>query len=318
MATSEEFPHLLVYGPSGAGKKTRVVALLRELFGAGIEKVKLDNRTFKPNPSKTVEITTVASNFHIECNPSDVGNNDRFVIQEVIKEMASHGVLQSKDQNSKSFKVVILTEVDRLSKQAQAGLRRTMEKYSTTTRLILMCNSPSKVIEPLRSRCLGIRVPAPTHDELADLLVATAKKEQVNCDHDLAVKVALSSERNVRRALLMLEAMRVQCGSRHMTNDLPVQLPDWSVYIGQVAKVCVEEASPAGLLKVRDMLYSLLSNCIPPDVIITQLAKELIKSTDDTVKHEIANWAAYYENRLHQGSKDIFHLEAFVQVYGCQ
>ena len=188
LATSEEFPHLLVYGPSGAGKKTRVVALLRELFGAGIEKVKLDNRTFKPNPSKTVEITTVASNFHIECNPSDVGNNDRFVIQEVIKEMASHGVLQSKDQNSKSFKVVILTEVDRLSKQAQAGLRRTMEKYSTTTRLILMCNSPSKVIEPLRSRCLGIRVPAPTHDELADLLVATAKKEQVNCDHDLAVK----------------------------------------------------------------------------------------------------------------------------------
>ena len=113
----------------------------------------------------------------------------------------------------------------------------------------------------------------------------------------------------------MLEAMRVQCGSRHMTNDLPVQLPDWSVYIGQVAKVCVEEASPAGLLKVRDMLYSLLSNCIPPDVIITQLAKELIKSTDDTVKHEIANWAAYYENRLHQGSKDIFHLEAFVAKF---
>jgi replication factor C subunit 3/5 len=318
LTKSEEFPHLLVYGPSGAGKKTRVVALLREIFGTGIEKVKLEHRTFKPNPSKTVEISTVASNFHIECNPSDVGNNDRFVIQEVIKEMASHGVLQSKDSSSsssKSFKVVILTEVDRLSKQAQAGLRRTMEKYSTTTRLILMCNSPSKVIEPVRSRCLGIRIPAPTHDELADLLVATAKKEQCNCDKDLATKVAISSERNMRRALLMLEAMRVQCGNRHMTNDVPVQLPDWSVYINQVAKVCLEDASPAGLLKVRDMLYSLLSNCIPPDVIITHLAKELIKATDDAVKHEIAYWAAYYENRLHQGNKDIYHLEAFVAKF---
>ena len=176
-------------------------------------------------------------------------------------------------------------------------------------------HSPSKVIEPVRSRCLGIRIPAPPTDELADLLVNTAKKEKCNCDKDLATKIALSSERNMRRALLILEAMRVQCGNDHMTNDLQVQLPDWAVYINQLAKVCLEDASPAGLLKARDMMYNLLSNCIPADVIITHLAKELIRATDDAVKHEIAYWAAYYENRLHQGSKDIFHLEAFVAKF---
>ena len=90
-------------------------------------------------------------------------------------------------------------------------------------------------------------------------------------------------------------------------------------YINQLAKVCLEDASPAGLLKARDMMYNLLSNCIPADVIITHLAKELIRATDDAVKHEIAYWAAYYENRLHQGNKDIFHLEAFVaKVHGSQ
>jgi replication factor C subunit 3/5 len=30
---------LLVYGPSGSGKKTRISAVLKELFGSGVEKV---------------------------------------------------------------------------------------------------------------------------------------------------------------------------------------------------------------------------------------------------------------------------------------
>lgn len=66
---------------------------------------------------------------------------------------------------------VVLTEVDRLSKQAQAGLRRTMERYSAQCRLVLVCNSLTKVIEPIRSRCMGVRVSAPSVADLSTLLI---------------------------------------------------------------------------------------------------------------------------------------------------
>lgn len=47
LASTGDLPHLLVYGPSGAGKKTRINAMLRDIYGAGVEKVKMDNKQFE-------------------------------------------------------------------------------------------------------------------------------------------------------------------------------------------------------------------------------------------------------------------------------
>ncbi len=64
------------------------------------------------------------------------------------------------------FLVIVIVEVDKLTRDAQHGLRRTMEKYVGSCRLILCCNSTSRVIPAIRSRCLAIRVAAPTVDEV--------------------------------------------------------------------------------------------------------------------------------------------------------
>lgn len=64
-----------------------MTALLRALYGRSVDKVKVALKSFKVK-SRQIEISTLSSHHHIEMNPSDVGNNDRYVVQEIIKEIA--------------------------------------------------------------------------------------------------------------------------------------------------------------------------------------------------------------------------------------
>ncbi|XP_056593065.1 replication factor C subunit 3 [Triplophysa dalaica] len=306
-----DFPHLLVYGPSGAGKKTRIMCLLRELYGPGVEKLRIEHHTITTPSKKKLEINTIASNYHLEVNPSDAGNSDRVVIQELIKTVAQSQQIQSSTQ--KEFKVVLLTEVDRLTKDAQHALRRTMEKYMFTCRLILCCNSTSKVIGPIRSRCLAVRVPLPSVEEVCSVLSNVCKKEGLLLPPELAKQIAEKSGRNLRKAMLMCEACRVQQYPFSPDQDIPVT--DWEVYLRETANAIVSQQSPQRLLEVRARLYELLTHCIPPDIIMRGLVTELLSNCDGHLKAEVAQMAAYYEHRLQLGNKAIYHLEAFVAKF---
>ncbi|KAK8953167.1 hypothetical protein KSP40_PGU002215 [Platanthera guangdongensis] len=46
LVSEQDCPHLLFYGPSGSGKKTLIMALLKEMFGASAEKLMLQTFIF--------------------------------------------------------------------------------------------------------------------------------------------------------------------------------------------------------------------------------------------------------------------------------
>jgi len=129
----------------------------------------------------------------------------------------------------------------------------------------------------------------------------------VTLPDELAFNIARESSRNLRRALLMLESCHVQKRDG-LTKDQPVQKTDWELYIGKLAMEITKEQTPQRLMAAREKLYELLVNCIPADVIIKTLARELMKNLDDSLKQEVIEWAAFYEHRIALGSKEIFHL----------
>lgn len=168
----------------------------------------MDQRVFL-NPSKRkIEVNLISSNYHIEITPSDAGNYDRLIIQDILKEIAQ---TQQVDQNAAHrFKVIVINEADMLSRDAQAALRRTMEKYMQNLRIILCANSTSHIIAPIRSRCLLLRVGAPKDEAMARVLRHVAKREKFHLPDHVADEIVRNAEGNVRKAILILETLRVQ------------------------------------------------------------------------------------------------------------
>ncbi|KAM1575337.1 hypothetical protein PS2_031648 [Malus domestica] len=314
LVAEQDCPHLLFYGPSGSGKKTIIIALLRQVFGPSADKVKVENRAWKVDAgSRTIdiELTTLSSTNHIELNPSDAGFQDRYIVQEIIKEMAKNRPIDTKGK--KGYKILVLNEVDKLSREAQHSLRRTMEKYSAYCRLILCCNSSSKVTEAIRSRCLNVRINAPTEDQIVKVLEFIGKKEALQLPSGFTARIAEKSNRSLRRAILSLETCRVQ--QYPFTSNQSIPPMDWEEYVSEIASDIMKEQSPKRLYQVRQKLYELLLNCIPPEIILKRLLYELLKKLDAELKHEVCHWAAYYEHRMRLGQKAIFHLEAFVAKF---
>lgn len=152
-----------------------MLALLKELYGERVDKVKAEQRAFDvPNKSSaSINVTTVSSQFHIEMSPSECGYVSLLVLRIYLLSMTEWSCKKSSKRlpNPALWKhqfrpnlsrvsiqvvrlkllVVVLNAVDELTQAAQAGLRRTMEKYMSTCRLILCCNSLSKVCPQERS-----------------------------------------------------------------------------------------------------------------------------------------------------------------------
>lgn len=166
-------------------------------------------------------------------NPSESGYQDRLVVQEVIKEIAQSQPLEG-TSGSRAFKVVVLNELDRLTTEAQAGLRRTMEKYMRTCRLVLVATSLSKVIPAVRSRCLCVRIAAPTVPEIRTVLDKIAVAEKFQLTPQFATLIAKKSNRNLRRAILMLETCKAEQYPFVQGQRIPV--PDWEAFLVTLAQ----------------------------------------------------------------------------------
>lgn len=187
--------------------------------------------------NKTLEIPLISSKFHMDVTPCDLKNNDKLIIQHLIKGTASYSQLSSDDQ--KSFKTIILNEADQLTHQAQASLRRTMEKYVKSCRLILVCENIGNIIPALQSRCLLIRCRAPQNIEIKKILEFVNIEENCNFSDKLLENLSNHS-RNLRSCLINMQNEAVKQAGGIQKKE---QVVSWTTAIKKMADSIMKDQS---------------------------------------------------------------------------
>jgi replication factor C small subunit len=99
------------------------------------------------------------------------------------------------------FKVVLLDEADYISPNGQAALRGVMETYASSSRFILTCNYPNKVIPALHSRCQGFHIEKIDHTEFTARIATVCVEEGVEIDIDTLDSYVKATYPDLRKCL---------------------------------------------------------------------------------------------------------------------
>jgi len=287
-------PHMIFYGNEGSGKRTMINIFLKMLYGTLIERDVIYKVT--SSNKKIIDEVVKQSNHHIVIEPKN-NSFDRYIIHDVVKEYAKRNTLNIFN-TEKTFKIVLINNLDTLSYYAQTALRRIMEEFSDKCRFIMWCKSLSKVIKPLQSRCLCFTIPTPTDDEMFFYMLKIIGKENIKLSLNQINKILYISNGNIKKMLLNLEFARFNF---KFTNGFDESIND-----------IIANLKTKNITNLRSIIFNLIVTNYEPVYILRNIVDKIcLGDFSDNIKSKIINMASKINLCLVKGRHDIIHFDRF-------
>jgi replication factor C subunit 3/5 len=301
MSMDEEIPHIIFYGTEGTGKKTAIKLFLEMLFDKSIHNTKYITYKITGSGNKKTTETVKQSNYHIVIKPKN-NNSDRYLIHDIVKEYAKKKTLNT-FQTNRHFKIVLIHNIDNMSYYAQTSLRRTMERYSKNCRFIMWSRSLSRVITPLQSRCICIRIPAPSDKELFKYIMNISIRENIDISVEKYFDIVKKAKGNIKNALWELQFLKYNYALN--TN--------YSNSINEIIKLILENKIE-NIQLISSILHNLMITNVDSIIIIRDIVINICNNPNfsDDLKCNIVLSSGDFENKLNKSRRDIIHFDAFI------
>jgi len=300
------FQHLIIYSSINSNKENLLNVILENIYGKKNIELKDVEYIINGYGNTKTKVNIKQSKYHIVIEPNSNGF-DKYLIQEIIQDYAKTELLNIL-KYKKLFKIVVINKLDNLSYYAQASLRRTMEKYSDSCKFIFISDQLSKIIEPIRSRCILVRVPLPSKNDILNVLLQISYNENVRLkmkDYSYIIK---KSKYNINTAIWLFElkmyGLKYEKNWEILSEEIVLLILDIKNYNN--AK-CLST-----LKKIREIFYNIFITNIPTQTIIRNIMIKLLKYTDDLeLKNNIIEITSIFELRLSSGTRQIIHFECY-------
>ncbi|MBN1538880.1 MAG: replication factor C small subunit [Candidatus Thermoplasmatota archaeon] len=280
IVASGNIPHFLFTGPAGTGKTTCALAMVRELFGGD----------------------SWRDNFQ-ELNASDERGIQ--IVRTKIKNFARAAPL-----GGAQFKVIFLDEADSLTADAQAALRRTMERYSNTCRFVLSCNYSSRIIPPIQSRCSVLRFAPLKKEEIRSYISRIEEGESVEVTGSGFETLLYVSQGDLRKAVNILQvaaSFSKVIDSDNLYESSAMARPE---DIGELIELSLNGKFPQARGKLEKLLTE---GGLAGEDILTQLHRELFNiPMDDETRVLVLDAIGEADFRLVEGADERIQLEALL------
>ena len=250
---NNSIPNMIITGEPGTGKTSTILFIAKQLY-----EDKYNDNVLELNASDDRGLSIINNTIYPFCKKKTLCLN-----------------------NNPKHKLVILDEADSITSKAQNLLSNIISEFRKNTRFIFICNDCTQIIESIQSRCMIIKYPRISNENLYQKIENICINEKIPYDTNGINTLLFVSDQDIRQSINNLECLYYAYNGLYEDNVYKLIDKPKPYYISEILHFCYKN-DYNNTINVVKTLYN--KGYTPNDILLTFM--KYLFETPNTLNEE--------------------------------